>query len=563
VRLAADREVEVRRILPALFVVLTAAAVLSCGGGGHGSSRSPGGGPSPPPPPPPPAGPSPTIPPGLGPSATPASAAINSPRYYVDFQAGSDANTGTAPASAFMHCPGDPNATGVAAVTTLGPGDGVVFKGGVAYNGTVVVAWSGNATSPISYDGNSAGSFGTGLAIIDGQGTLTVGIQGSGQSYVTVNAFQLTHFSTATSSTAVSFDGGAGIEIANCRISQVYFATNPGGTSWEQQRGTGIAVNDCPGAFIHDNTVRDCGNACIALAAESGLTIAGGTIAHNEVTNMNWGINVALGNSTPGTLLSGVRVVGNYIHDFDQYYVCNAWHRDGIFFFARPDTSQAVIDGAEIADNYFEDTTSALGSTAWIYLEYVCTNFKIHHNVLNASRADFAIRILDDVSDGSVCQGNHQLYANTIYNVNTGGYGLHISRSSGCQLFDDIFYDDQYAYAVMPDSMPGFAADDNLYYRADMQPAIAVLNSGPAENLGPNAYTLAALQSGTTFDAHSAYGDPLFATAPASIVADPSGFQLGSGSPAIGLGKALGFTVDFAGDAVPAVAPDAGAYQHP
>ncbi len=98
------------------------------------------------------------------------------PGYYVDYVGGSDSNVGTNPASAWQHCPGDPAATGTAASTSLNPGDTVFFKGGVQYvltgNGNPVyqtgigLNWSGAAGQPITYDGNSAGTWGTGRAIL-------------------------------------------------------------------------------------------------------------------------------------------------------------------------------------------------------------------------------------------------------------------------------------------------------------------------------------------------------------------------------------------------------------
>ena len=88
--------------------------------------------------------------------------------YYVDFESGSDTANGQSPAATWKHCPGDSNAVGVAGSTSLQPGDTVVFKGGVKYFGSIVCNWSGATDSPITYDGNTAGAFGTGRAIIDG-----------------------------------------------------------------------------------------------------------------------------------------------------------------------------------------------------------------------------------------------------------------------------------------------------------------------------------------------------------------------------------------------------------
>ena len=88
--------------------------------------------------------------------------------YYVDFQGGSDAASGTSPRAALKHCPGDEAAEGTAAGTTLAPGDTVLFKGGVHYRGHLTMRWSGAKGKPITYDGNTAGTFGRGPAIIGG-----------------------------------------------------------------------------------------------------------------------------------------------------------------------------------------------------------------------------------------------------------------------------------------------------------------------------------------------------------------------------------------------------------
>jgi hypothetical protein len=92
--------------------------------------------------------------------------------YYVDFESGNDQNPGTSPESPWKRSPGDASATGRAASTVLQPGDGVIFKGGVVYRGTVTLSRSGTADNPVVFDGNSQGTFGEGKAIIDGSDVL-------------------------------------------------------------------------------------------------------------------------------------------------------------------------------------------------------------------------------------------------------------------------------------------------------------------------------------------------------------------------------------------------------
>ena len=98
---------------------------------------------------------------------------LSATNYYVDFDGGADSNKGTAPALAFKHSPGDPEAVGISKDLKLQPGDTVIFKGGVAYKGVVKITVSGSTEKPITFDGNTAGKFGVGKAIIDGGEPLT------------------------------------------------------------------------------------------------------------------------------------------------------------------------------------------------------------------------------------------------------------------------------------------------------------------------------------------------------------------------------------------------------
>ena len=88
--------------------------------------------------------------------------------YYVDYAGGDDGHDGLDPDRAFQHAPVDPQATGQAAEVDLEPGDVLRFRGGVAYRGSLVLTVSGEEGNPIVLDGNTAGDFGEGRAILDG-----------------------------------------------------------------------------------------------------------------------------------------------------------------------------------------------------------------------------------------------------------------------------------------------------------------------------------------------------------------------------------------------------------
>jgi len=139
-------------------------------------------------------------------SVPPSSAEQAGITYYVDYAAGNDANPGTSPSAPWKHAPGDPAATGVPSTTTLLPGTTVEFRGGVAYNGTIVLHWSGRSGAPVTYDGNAGGTYGTGRAVVDGLGRSLGplayqygfvgglqwnGVEDVGVSYVTVEGFEV------------------------------------------------------------------------------------------------------------------------------------------------------------------------------------------------------------------------------------------------------------------------------------------------------------------------------------------------------------------------------------
>jgi hypothetical protein len=492
---------------------------------------------------------------------------VRTPTYYVDFSAGSDSADGKSQGTAFQHAPGDTNATGKAASTTLVAGDVVLLKGGVTYSGTITWTASGTASKPIVLEGGPQEKWGSGMAIVDGGNTRSLGIGVESASYVIVEGLEVQNFSKTDNSTGISVDGGSNDEVVGNVLHDIYYATNPdpSSTAWEQQMGNGITVTNSSGTNVYANSVRDVGNAGVSIGADGGGSVTGGTTACNEVTNMNWGIVVALGDSEAGTHIEGLTIAHNYIHDFDNYVACDAWHRDGIFVFARPDDGSLTIDDLEIADNYFEDTLSKdFGSTAWIYIEFVCQNFNIHHNILNASRSYFAIRVL---GDGFQVAGNHLIANNVIANSNgQGSTGMHIMESSGAQIMNNIFYDDDVGYMIATDSMTGYAGDYNVFYNTNTSdPNLVFLNAGPAESpgsgMGVEELDLSGLQ-GQGVEKHSYAADPMWSVPFASISSNPIGFKPTKSSVAVDHGEMLKYTLDFAGTTIPqGKGPDIGAYE--
>ena len=93
--------------------------------------------------------------------------------YYVDFAGGNNQADGLTPQTAWKHSPGDRNATDKPRAAKIEPGDTIVFKGGVAYHGEIQLSVAGSEGKPITLDGNTAGKFGQGRAVLDGARRIT------------------------------------------------------------------------------------------------------------------------------------------------------------------------------------------------------------------------------------------------------------------------------------------------------------------------------------------------------------------------------------------------------
>lgn len=122
-------------------------------------------------------------------------------QYYVDFENGSNSNTGTSSGAPWKHCPGDANATGNANIT-LAAGDTVNFINGTVYQGQITVNASGTAGNRITFNGAPAGT----KATIDGTTNITWNV--------------------------CTAEGTGATQVQNASFSSIYYATLPTGLDW-------------------------------------------------------------------------------------------------------------------------------------------------------------------------------------------------------------------------------------------------------------------------------------------------------------------------------------------
>lgn len=294
--------------------------------------------------------------------------------YYIDYVGGSDSAAGHTTGDPFKHCPGDPSATSVCAGVSLIAGDTVFFKGGVSYvltavnpsppavNNVVVngpqtstnvnwvvgtqvagiaLTWNGTLNNPITYDGNSSGTWGTGRALItDNFSTNNLEAFSSSGDIANISFLSLVFTniggSNSLPSTAfppVSSDGlppkpGGGIQAvgaANVIISNCYFGhlgywqtgiTNFGnstlaGGGFHFSGVTNLQVLNCEFERTRDPLFLDKGNAFNLIISNC--------FFHD---NMEWAITCTT--SVTNQYRSNLTIVSCTFSNTDQYYA-NLW----------------------------------------------------------------------------------------------------------------------------------------------------------------------------------------------------------------------------------------------
>lgn len=270
---------------------------------------------------------------------------VSAATYYVDFGAGADGNNGTSTATAFRHCPGDTNATATAASTVLAPSDVVQFKGGVSYVLGKIVPASG-----VTYDGNSAGSWGTGKAILTdnnanpGHAAFWASVSLSNTTFRSLVITNLGGSATlpADPGHSIASNPGFGIVLAsgctnvlatNCDFAQIGYWFNQKPMDVNSISGVGVSVTACNGLTLGGCRFRRV-NIAVENAANpytSNLVVT----ACEFTDSVTWGVDLAMG--APAASMDNVEVSGCLFHD-TQEFTQGQWtgygewpHVDGIF----------------------------------------------------------------------------------------------------------------------------------------------------------------------------------------------------------------------------------------
>lgn len=311
--------------------------------------------------------------------------------YYVDFSSGSDANNGTSAATPFKRSPGDTNATGTAASTTLSAGDIVRFKGGVEYFGWIRLLWSGSAGNHITYIGNAAGDWGTGAAFISGSNNAVSLFRATNiQSFIKFESLILTNVAGyreddavwSTTNAVTSPPNGAGIDfqVTSAGSSDIIITNVIAEEIGQWQNVIPMSgVNAITGAGINLIGVS---NVVITGYTGRKMKVGIGVYAYGYtpnvlITNCNmdtyfvWGIDVAP--ATANSTLTNWVIADSIIQNYHQYEA-DTWagygespHTDGIFVRSAA-ISGSVWQNVVIERCIFRKEYWGTGGTASIYV---------------------------------------------------------------------------------------------------------------------------------------------------------------------------------------------------
>ncbi len=346
--------------------------------------------------------------------------------YFIDSQAGSDANSGNDPSSAWKSLLN----LASAAVT---PGTSILLRRGSQFSGQITLRFSGTAASPIIVD-----TYGTGASPVISNSTY--GVLGQGVSYISINNLAIDN----VSDTGI-LGAGNGTEywtVSNCTITNA-------GTSGIQARPDWNNASPLRGWVVQGNNIGTINTAAVLNYDKAGILLQGTTgalVTRNTVTAVNTS-GIRIGSyqsaSSQNTTVSYNQTIMNQggiaVRDTLNATVTHNWIHDGMGY-------GIGISGSANANGVYSSYNNILtynlvqnmrkSADGQLYNGFDITssaNGKLYHNTIENIYAH-------SVSlEGDAGPANHWIVRNNIFDARRQGSGM----DGNCFLFRLVNYNSE------------------------------------------------------------------------------------------------------------------------
>ncbi len=448
---------------------------------------------------------------GLFMAMAPASAFATT--YYVDFVNGSDAKTGTNKSTAWAHAPGMTGCSGACNATTMGPGDSVIFKGGVIWDQTCFpfkLNFSGTPSSRILYSVDQtwfAGGTWT-RPIFDGFFNIIPGgsmvVFGTSTQWVTFDNIEVRNLK-------INNAGGAGLD--NSLIQFMYGAIN-------------ITVQNC---LVHSMQVTTTGlNSDQQFGAIYGL----GPMTNTVVDHCTIFNDQDVLNSPTGLTFNIETVTNSILHDGIQGTFGSRIVHDNLIYNIRKGSDPNSHQNA---------------------LEVQNSNAQVYNNIVHDVEFGTCFEIVAPAGGGS---GTIQIYNNVIWNSAITPINLDPDNQTAGNININVFNNtingqNGVAVRTVPRSLPwGTVTVKNNHYITD---------SIPGDDFAVGTYAVL-VSSTNVLMTQARAASQGYTIANQFAPALPSGATVGVGLSLASVGiPNLNF--DIKGVARPSIGWDAGAFQ--
>lgn len=308
--------------------------------------------------------------------------------------------------------------------------------------------------------------------------------------------------------------------IENMNVSNIYVnnGSGSGASNINGQFSGCIVINgSATGSTISGNTVSQCKTG-ITVSADPGKDASNLTISNNNISDMDWGIEVGGGDS--GDTIYNLVVHDNNITNWTNWqFPTSTYHQDGIIVFNYA-TGSATLT-ATLYNNYLYGDLGVGSPTGFIFCSHnsQCT---VYNNLLvNTGHVIYGIMWLD------THMGGHKVYNNTIVGLSSDS-AITLGTSTGTNVNSPIVVENNIVVG------PGVGINDYSTLTSDVSVSDHNIwrnssGSAPQMTSGGSAFIPYSTWLKDGYDGDSTNNDP-----------DLDGtYHLQSGSPATGLAANL------------------------